>query len=90
MKKMKHFKVTIAKMISVCMAAIIILAVMPTAAAASYLLGPPVSTASVLGEGVTPAADDTEWIYRFYEGKWQMRLWSNAESRWLTDWIDCN
>lgn len=38
---------------------------------------------------VQPRINETEWRYRTYNGKKQMRLWSNTEGRWLTDWIDC-
>ena len=31
----------------------------------------------------------TKWVYRTYEGRTQMRLWSVTEGVWLTDWIDC-
>lgn len=38
---------------------------------------------------VQPRADETEWVYRTYNGKRQMRLWSITYQHWLTDWIDC-
>ena len=39
-------------------------------------------------EEVQPRAEVTEWRYRVYEGRYQMRLWSVTYGRWLTDWID--
>lgn len=38
---------------------------------------------------VAPMAEEVEWCFRKYEGKWQKRLWSITYGRWLTDWIDC-
>lgn len=38
---------------------------------------------------VSPMAEEVEWCYRKYDGKWQKRLWSITYGRWLTDWIDC-
>lgn len=37
----------------------------------------------------TPQGEQTEWYHRNLDGKWQKRLWSITECRWLTDWIDC-
>ncbi len=36
---------------------------------------------------ITPFAEETEWIYRFYNGETQKRLWSITYERWLTDWM---
>lgn len=33
--------------------------------------------------------EQTEWVYRYYNGKLQRRLWSITYGEWLTDWIDC-
>ncbi len=38
---------------------------------------------------VQPRDVQTEWVYRTYNGKKQMRLWSITDRCWLTDWIDC-
>lgn len=38
---------------------------------------------------ILPLAEEVEWIYRTYNGVLQMRLWSNTQGCWLTDWIDC-
>lgn len=35
----------------------------------------------------TPYAEETEWVYRFYDGKYQKRLWSITYEKWLTNWI---
>lgn len=88
MKKVKQCKTRVARMISACMAAILIFVAVPTVAAASYSPAPPVVTVSASDEGVAPIADDTVWIYRVYNGKKQMRLWSKTWAKWLTDWID--
>lgn len=32
-------------------------------------------------------AEETEWIYRRWNGLVQMRLWSITYGYWLTDWI---
>lgn len=32
--------------------------------------------------------EETEWYFRIYLGRRQMRLWSITYERWLTDWID--
>lgn len=51
----------------------------------------PKVSAENLSENViqTPRTEKTEWRYRYYNGKWQKRLWSVTYQRWLTDWIDC-
>mgnify|MGYP001624036959 FL=1 len=33
--------------------------------------------------------EQTEWVYRYYNGKLQRRLWWITYGEWLTDWIDC-
>ncbi len=38
---------------------------------------------------IQPRVEETEWIYRTYNGKKQKRLWSITHGYWLTDWIDC-
>ncbi|MGI5985175.1 MAG: hypothetical protein GXY01_10030 [Clostridiales bacterium] len=38
---------------------------------------------------VVARAEETEWVYRYNNGKYQKRLWSNTYQKWLTDWIDC-
>lgn len=88
MKKIKKCKATAVKMISACMAAIFVFAAVPTVAAADYLPTPPAVTILASDEGVAPTANDTEWIFRDYNGKKQMRLWSRTYAKWLTDWID--
>lgn len=37
---------------------------------------------------ITPHAEETVWYERYYNGRWQRRLWSVTYMRWLTDWID--
>ena len=32
-------------------------------------------------------AEQTEWVYRIYNGNIEKRLWSNTYGKWLTDWI---
>lgn len=32
--------------------------------------------------------EETEWYFRIYMGRYQMRLWSITYEKWLTDWID--
>ena len=56
-----------------------------------------VSAAPAETEPVDPAAqsddvtraEETTWVYRVYEGRWQRRLWSNTRGIWLTDWEYC-
>lgn len=45
--------------------------------------------ASVDENEASPRAEQTQWVYRVYEGRLQKRLWSNTQGIWLTDWIDC-
>lgn len=33
-------------------------------------------------------AEETEWCFRIYLGRYQMRLWSITYGKWLTEWID--
>lgn len=49
---------------------------------------PPAQAAAVKDDGVSPQTEETVWYTRFYEGRWQKRLWSITYRRWLTDWID--
>ncbi|MEA5057141.1 hypothetical protein [Anaerotignum propionicum] len=35
---------------------------------------------------VTPMAEQTEWMFRIVDGKYQMRLWSYTYGKWLTEW----
>lgn len=37
---------------------------------------------------ITPRAEETEWVFRDYNGVIQKRLWSRTYARWLTDWIN--
>lgn len=36
---------------------------------------------------VEPLAEETEWVYRVYNGNLEKRLWSNTYGVWKTDWI---
>ena len=36
---------------------------------------------------VEPRAEETEWVYRVYNGNLEKRLWSNTYGVWRTDWI---
>lgn len=65
------------------LAALCCLNVMAVSAAASQV--PEITENSI----VSPQAEEREWIYRIYEGKYQKRLWSLTYGYWLTDWIDC-
>lgn len=38
--------------------------------------------------GISTCAMETQWYYRSYKNKLQMRLWSVTQGKWLTDWID--
>lgn len=38
-------------------------------------------------DSIVPYIDETTWYFRTYNGQKQMRLWSNTEGKWLTDWI---
>lgn len=38
---------------------------------------------------VSPRAEETQWVYRVYEGRLQKRLWSYTRGIWLTEWEDC-
>lgn len=52
----------------------------------------PVASIEVVEERaveVVLRAELTEWVYRTYDGRLQMRLWSITNLKWLTDWIDC-
>ena len=39
------------------------------------------------GNIVEPCAEQTEWVYRIYNGNYEKRLWSHTYGKWLTDWI---
>ena len=38
-------------------------------------------------DSIVPYIDETTLYFRTYNGQKQMRLWSNNEGKWLTDWI---
>lgn len=40
------------------------------------------------GSGEPTRSEETEWYFRTYLGRRQMRLWSITYRKWLTDWID--
>lgn len=37
---------------------------------------------------ITPQSEQTEWVYRYYNGVLQERLWSLTYARWLTEWTN--
>ena len=37
---------------------------------------------------VSPASEETQWIFQINNGQLQKRLWSLTYQKWLTDWID--
>ena len=39
------------------------------------------------GEYVSPSMEVTEWRFRVYNGRLEMRLWSVTFGRWLTEWM---
>ena len=43
---------------------------------------------SVSEDVVSPAAEQTVWYTRIYNGKLQRRLWSITYGEWLTEWED--
>ncbi len=49
---------------------------------------PPARVAQIGDAGISPQAEETVWYERYYEGRWQKRLWSITHGIWLTDWID--
>lgn len=89
MKKTNKLKTVAAKLVSGCLAAIIVLSAMPIAMAASCPPVIPGSVASASNGEASPAASDRVWYYRNYNGKLQKRCWSMTWAKWLTDWIDC-
>lgn len=49
--------------------------------------GSTVKASHVTVDGLT-RQEETEWCFRIYMGRYQMRLWSITYEKWLTDWID--
>lgn len=39
--------------------------------------------------GIEVHAEQTEWKFRVYNGKYQKRLWSITNNKWLTEWEYC-
>ena len=39
--------------------------------------------------GIEVHAEQTEWKFRVYNGKYQKRLWSITYEKWLTEWEYC-
>ena len=48
-----------------------------------------IPSATSTNQVISPMTEETEWVYRSYNGKYQRRLWSITYGYWLTDWIDC-
>lgn len=70
------------KLISLALAAVLCLSLSATALAG--YARPDGGT----GESVSVLrAEETEWVYRTYNGNIEKRLWSITYSKWLTDWI---
>lgn len=72
------------KLISLMLAVILCLSLSATAFA-DY-------TAPACGEASDDSvsvqrAEQTEWVYRIYNGNVEKRLWSRTYAKWLTDWI---
>lgn len=72
------------KLISLMLAVILCLSLSATAFA-DY-------TATACGEDPDDSvsvqrAEQTEWVYRIYNGNVEKRLWSRTYAKWLTDWI---
>lgn len=38
--------------------------------------------------GISPLAEEFEYVYRYHDGKYQYRIWSLTYGYWVTDWID--
>ena len=55
---------------------------------ATSALAADIPSAAPNGSIITPQAEETEWVYRYYNGVLQKRLWSNTYAKWLTDWIN--
>lgn len=64
-------------------AALLTMNVMTTVALAAD--SPSTTTDEII---ITPQAEETEWVFRYYNGVLQKRLWSNTYAKWLTDWIN--
>lgn len=45
-----------------------------------------ITTSAKTATAVSPRAEQTEWVYRFVNGKLQKRLWSITYGKWLTKW----
>lgn len=41
---------------------------------------------TISNNNITVYAEQTEWVYRFMDGKLQKRLWSITYNKWLTNW----
>lgn len=64
----------------------LLIGIVPVNASAYF----PSQHVSAVAEVSGAYAQKTQWVYRTYKGRRQMRLWSITEGRWLTDWIDCD
>lgn len=82
---MFQFKMKVTKIISICLVAVILFAVTPTASAVE---NQPTATETSHSEQASPRTEETIWVSRVYNGKKQMRLWSITRGKWLTDWLD--
>lgn len=80
---MKKYSIMAARLLSLCMILITLLTIAPTA----FAIGNISATTTSTSNQITPKIDETEWVFRTYNGLFQKRLWSYTEGKWLTDWI---
>ena len=55
---------------------------------ATNALAAEIPSAEPNGSIITPQSEETQWVYRYYNGVLQERLWSNTYAKWLTEWTN--
>ena len=55
---------------------------------ATNALAAEIPSAELNSSIITPQSEETQWVYRYYNGILQERLWSNTYAKWLTEWTN--
>ncbi len=70
-------------------AALLLLATLAAPVCAANVPDIPAVPAKAPSDTAMPLYEETQWYFRWHIDRYQKRLWSITERRWLTDWMDC-
>lgn len=76
-----------AKLSKILVALLIIGSILGPATALAAEVNETTVTASKVDESIGTRAEESQWVYKIFDGWLQKRLWSNTYGYWKTDWI---